>query len=44
VKEIKLEPNVGRTHDAKTRSETKEKNNMVKGIKGSTKASPLSAA
>ena len=41
-----------RTHDAKTRSETNEKNNMVNGIKGSTKvererrrvASPLSAA
>jgi len=31
------EPIVGRTHDAKTRSETSEKNNMVDGIKGSTK-------
>jgi len=28
---------VGRTRDAKTRSETIEKNNMVNGIKGSTK-------
>jgi len=36
IREIRLEPIVGRTRDAKTRSETIGKNNMVNGIKGST--------